>query len=711
MTHTSLSLKPRQVLASFPEGRERLKLDLAQPCVPIAAGGHFALLSERGTMDGGFAGYFVHETRMLDRLTILVDGKPLRLRSFTTDVFQARYIYTNEDQTLLVERDVVIDSGVAERLKLTAFTDAPQKGPQEWRVTVEFSADFRAMGEVRDFGPTGRGNLLVPIVRERAVTFGWEGEDMLRTTTVRFASKPDLLDAQHAEFAVRLDVGQSAQIEYAVGCRVGRHRYRRSPSFASALASAKKKYADFIHAVPSITTGSPEFNNLLKESIDGLYMLIYRDDNDQQLMAAGLPWYFCLFTRDICIWILQCGWLFPELAQQVLLSLAYYQADWFEEETEAVPGQLPHEMRRDQLGQMKQTVFHHCCWAVDTAPLFVVAACEMAKWTGDRSFVEKIYDHLKRADRCMEHHTREDFIVFSSERRTNKFWMEEPCSITDEHGVVPPSPKAVCDIQGFAWQARILLADLAESLGEVEYAGQKREQAERFRVAFQRDFWDEEMQYPLIAIGGIGGQRHPCRVYHTDALMLPKGFLSEEQELAVARRAAQPDLTTPWGILPLSSKGRVFQPFFIQSQCVCPFQTVLGGVAWFMRNGMPDTAAVLMKGLADARQRLGHLPELYVVPSHLVGPLLYAATQMACYPQLWTAGAPLHGMKLCCGIAAGADELVIDQPSIPAFMRFVQIRGLRIQGAVVDLDYKRQGGKTTAKSKVRAGNLQVRRNG
>jgi glycogen debranching enzyme len=663
-------------------------------------------------MDGSFAGYYVHETRMLDRLTIRVDGKALRLRSFKTDVFRARYVYTNEEQTLMVERDIVIHNGVCERLKLTPFSDVPRSEPQEWKLSVHFSADFRSMGEVRDFGPTGRGHMLNPVVTRRSVRFAWDGEDALRTTNVRFDRKPESLDAEHAVFAIRLNARESMQLEYSVDCSVGDNVYHCPSRFESASKVANRKYRDFHRSVPAIRTGSAEVNRAVKESLDGLYMLCYKA-NRGQCMAAGLPWYFCLFGRDICIWILQCGWMMPELAMQVLMTLSRYQSEWTDEWTEAVPGQIPHEVREDQIAMMKQIVYHHCCYAVDTAPLFIVAACQMALWTGDRKFAADIWASLKKADGCISTHTLEDYVVYTSVNRMNKFFMEEDRSVVDEHGEVPPSPKAVCDVQGFAWQARTLLARVAlDFFGETQFAAAKQDEADRIQAAFQRDFWDEEMQFPVMAIGGIGGKRHPCRVFHTDALLLPPGFLTPEQEQAVAVRSRQPDLFTPWGMLPLSSAGRVFQPFFIQSQCVCPFHTVMGGVDWFLRTEMPDAAHQLIAGLLDARERIGHLPELYVVPSNSAGPLLYAASQMACYPQLWTAGAMLQALKLCSGLVidAASGELLIQNANIPAFMGFMTIRGLRVLGAVIDLDYERDtAGNTAVTWRVRSERLRVRK--
>jgi hypothetical protein len=297
-TTSSRAPKARQIAASFPEGRPRLKLDLAQPCVAIAAGGHFALLSGNATMDSDFAGYYVHETRMLDELTIFVDNKSLRLRTFKADVFKARYVYTNAAQTLMVERDVVINDGMAERLVLTAFSDVADIGTQAFKLTVHYGSDFRAMGEIRDFGATGRGNMLVAVIRQRSVRFAWDGEDALRTTTVRFGQKPDALSTERAEFTVRLAPGQSTQLEYAVGCSVGKKNYRGPRSYASALASASHKYERFMRRAPSVETGSAEVNRAMRESLNGIYMLVYQA-NKGQCMAAGLPWYFCLFGRDI----------------------------------------------------------------------------------------------------------------------------------------------------------------------------------------------------------------------------------------------------------------------------------------------------------------------------------------------------------------------------------------------------------------------------
>jgi glycogen debranching enzyme len=685
---------------SYPQGRDRLKINLAARCVPIAADGHFLLMSNDGTIDGSsFFGYYYSDNRMLDKLIFTVDGVALKLRNFTSSVFEAHYVYTNEDQTLLVDRRVTICKGVVERIKLTSFTEVASK----WQLEISYGADFRAMGEVRDMGPTGKGDMLKPVIGDRSVRFGWNGEDAQRRTTLHFRETPTSIDHEQAVFTVSLAPGASTTLEYAIKSSIGDQHFRTPLFYDKATRSAKRHYDKFRRSIPAVTTGSPEFNALLEESLRGIYMLRYYARKGE-CMAAGLPWYFCLFARDICIWILQAGWLFPELSMNVLLTLEQYQAHDYDliDPTEARPGKIPHEVREDQLGMMKQIIYHNCCWAVDTAPLYVVAACEMAKWTGNMNFARQIYQSLKDADACITAETVEGLVVYHSVNRTNKFFMEEPQSVTDEFGVVPESPKAVCDVQGFAWQARVLLGQLADRLGDHEFAAEKRVQADFQRDVFQKRFWDEEMQYPLFAIGGVGVDPHPCRVFQTDALLLPPGLLTAEQEQAVARRAQEPDLYTPWGILPVSSKGRVFKPFFIQSQCVCPFHTVMGGVQWFLRTGHDEAGHQLVKGLMEARNKLGHLPELYIVPNNDVGPLLYAADQMACFPQLWTAGAPVHAVALCMNVMPADDgSVIIDHASIPEWMGFIEVRDLRVAGQVLDLSYRYEADGSTSVKRLR----------
>ncbi len=685
---------------SYPQGRARLNIDLAARCVPIAADGHVLLMSDDGTIDGqSFFGYYYSDNRLLDKLILTVNGSALKLRNFSSHIFEAHYVYTNDDQTLLVDRRVTICKGIIERINLTSFAEVPT----DWQLEINYNADFRAMGEVRDMGPTGKGDMLTPVISTHSVQFGWNGEDAPRRTMLIFRETPKSIDRDRAAFIVQLAPGATTSLEYAISSTIGKKRFRTPLFYAKATSAARQHYAKFRRSIPAIHTGSDGFNALLEESLRGIYMLRYYAQRGE-CMAAGLPWYFCLFGRDICIWILQAGWLFPELAKSVLLTLRNYQAHDFDLvwPTEKRPGKIPHEVRECQLGMMKQIVYHDCCWAVDTAPLYIVAACTMANWTNDMDFARGIYESLKEADACVTAESVEGLVVYDSVNRTNKFFMEEPQSVTDEFGVVPESPKAVCDVQGFAWQARVLLGQLAKRLGDHAYATEKQLQADFQKHVFRERFWDKEMNYVLFAIGGVGVDPHPCRVYQTDALLLPPGLLTAEQEEAIAVRAQEPDLYTPWGILPVSSKGRVFKPFFIQSQCVCPFHTVMGGVAWFLRTGHDHAAHQLMRGLIEARNKLGHLPELYVVPNIDVGPLLYAASQMACYPQLWTAGAPLHMLSLCMDVTpTAAGNVVINKPSIPDWMGFLSVRGLRVAGQVLNLNFRRQKDGTTSVKRLK----------
>jgi glycogen debranching enzyme len=88
------------------------------------------------------------------------------------------------------------------------------------------------------------------------------------------------------------------------------------------------------------------------------------------------------------------------------------------------------------------------------------------------------------------------------------------------------------------------------------------------------------------------------------------------------------------------------------------------------------------------------------------GPTSYP---LACSPQSWAAGAVFLHLQAVLGLTISAPrrEVRFERPVLPASLRELWIRDLRVGDARVDLDVERRGDRVVVSVTSREGDLQV----
>src|SRR5690606_42038874 len=66
------------------------------------------------------------------------------------------------------------------------------------------------------------------------------------------------------------------------------------------------------------------------------------------------------------------------------------------------PGKILHELRSGEMARTKEIPFVPYYGTVDATPLFVMAAGEYWRWTGDRTFLEELMPAVRRAAAWMD---------------------------------------------------------------------------------------------------------------------------------------------------------------------------------------------------------------------------------------------------------------------------------------------------------------------
>jgi glycogen debranching enzyme len=246
-------------------------------------------------------------------------------------------------------------------------------------------------------------------------------------------------------------------------------------------------------------------------------------------------------------------------------------------------------------------------------------------------------------------------------------------------------------VQGYAYAARLLAAELAAALGDDARARALQDSAVQLRGAFDREFWIDELGTYALA---LDGDRRPCRVRTSNAgHALFTGIALPERAERLTQTLMAEDSWTGWGIRTLSTLEQRFNPMSYHNGSVWPHDNALIALG-LSRYGRHAAARQLFQGLLDASRVLDlhRLPELFCGfprrPGE--GPTLYP---VACSPQAWAIAAVYVLLEACLGLRIDGvrRQLIIDHPSLPEPLDWVTVRNLAIPGAAADMTFHRRG--------------------
>jgi glycogen debranching enzyme len=152
-------------------------------------------------------------------------------------------------------------------------------------------------------------------------------------------------------------------------------------------------------------------------------------------------------------------------------------------------------------------------------------------------------------------------------------------------------------------------------------------------------------------------------------------------------------LFSGWGVRTLGRGEAAFNPVGYHLGTVWPHDTALCA-AGLRRHGYDDDFVTLFEALLEAASHAEgyRLPELFAgfSRSQFETPVPYP---VACHPQAWSAAAIPYLLTTGLGLHAdGLDgALRIRRPSLPHWVNRVEVEGLRVAGARVDLLFERAG--------------------
>src|SRR5690606_28672209 len=309
------------------------------------------------------------------------------------------------------------------------------------------------------------------------VVLAYEGVDgVLRRTRLHSTLRPSVISADRMGFDVTLSPGAEVTLALTISCEVGPAKLEPRVTYEQAERQNRKSLETIASDECRIETGNEQFNDWLCRSLADLRMLITRTDAGIY-PYAGVPWYSTIFGRDGLVTGLQTLWVNPNIARGVLDVLAARQADAVDPERDAEPGKVVHEVRGGEVAACHEVPFGLYYGTSDATPLFVMLAARYFEQTRDLEHLRTLWPHIERALAWIDEYGDQDgdgFVEYcrkTSRGLANQGWKDSFDSVSHADGTLAQGAIALCEVQGYVYDAKRGAAKLARALGKVALAG------------------------------------------------------------------------------------------------------------------------------------------------------------------------------------------------------------------------------------------------
>ncbi|BAZ08454.1 amylo-alpha-1,6-glucosidase [Calothrix sp. NIES-4071] len=713
-----------------------MRISVGSPLLTINHSSTFMVTDLNGQIDyNRYQGIFFEDTRYLSYYACYIDGHGwIRLSSTTTTYYAARVYLTNPEFTsnngkvpegsisLIISRTV--EEGIHEELDVTNYG----LEPVSFNLEIAMRSDFADIFEVETRQFVRRGHIITNWNAEKKeLATSYKNGDFYRCLIyqVRDSASTPYSANGRLSFVVQLQPGSSwhANCNYII-VDSGRTRSTVDISYQQAVDKSvinteiEKLHSQWVNNVTKLSCANENLNLLYRQSVEDIGALRLYDYDlapDVWIPAAGVPKFVTLFGRDSLIVSLQNMITHAGFAVGTLKKLGQLQATELNDWHDAQPGKILHEIRNGELARLGQIPHSPYYGTADATPLYLILLHEAWKWIGDISLLTEQRDV---ALRCLEWIDKygdldgDGFQEYQVRNKTrygieNQGWKDSGDAIVYPDGAQVQAPKALCELQGYVFDAWMRMAEVFEVLGDSELARELHIKAEKLRTNFEERFWCEDVGYYAFT---LDKDKQPVKTITSNVgHCLWSGIIRPERAQQVVKRLFEQDMWSGWGIRTLSTQNPAYNPFSYHRGSIWPHDNSIIALG-LKRYGFSKEVADIANGIFEAGSYFSNyrLPELYAgikrEPGSFPAPYLQANV-----PQAWAAASVFQILQAILGLRADAPNhcLYID-PYLPKWLPELTLRHVEIGKNLVDLLFWRSGDLTKWDATVVEGDVEIK---
>jgi len=634
------------------------KVQVGPPLISIHQGQTVLISEQDGQVNWpSEKGLYFFDTRVISSWAIYANGEPWELlNGGAISYFASRIFLTN--RTLLTEDGTIaprtlgciisrsISGGMHEDLDITNNSMKPVR----FQLEIALRCDFADIFEVKSGHIVRRGRITTDWSEaHQRLRTTYRNGDFIRVVTIFPAQSPtkavyangrlsfevalEPAEAWHAASYTRWQTATGILLRLT-DCTVHSHKSNHAETMA-----------DWLNNIVKIRTSNEEFYRLFRQALEDMAALrlpIAGTDHMVFLPAAGLPWFVAPFGRDSLIVSLQNTLIYPEFARGALEILGSHQAKEADNYRDAEPGKILHEMRYGELAHFKLIPHTPYYGTADATPLYLITLHAAWRATGERALLER---HLETAEGCLSWIDNygdrdgdgfQEYQTRSPVGYENMGWKDSGDSVVYPDGSLVKGPKALCELQGYVYNAWIRMAEVFDVLGKPDRAQSCAPKPLPFLDHFNEAFWDEELGFYAYALDGE--KKKVLSVASNAGHCLWSVIVPPERAKKVVDRLMAPDMWSGWGIRTLSADHPAYNPYNYQTGSVWPHDSAIIAMGFKFYGFGPEAARIAHDiSLAASHFLLNQLPELYTAfaRDETTFPVQYIGANV---PQAWAAG-------------------------------------------------------------------------
>jgi glycogen debranching enzyme len=666
----------------------------------VLDGSTFCVCEEAGDIDGKAtaSGFFVADTRFLSRSVLRIAGaRPPLLSSSQPAPHRARFVSRNPDagglqpNELSIDRERFVGDHMQERIRV----ECHGRRRVETELTLELEADFADIFLVKELEPGFDVPVTVQLPEpgrprwdavQRLLVLADEASGV---RTMVQLSQPCTLDGSVLRFPIALEHGEAWTLTVGVQALLEGAIPLVDGALPRAIEAERREAEESLvrwrATAPTLEGSLDDLRHTWTHSVNDIAALRMRvaDLDLGRLPAAGTPWFMTVFGRDTSIVCLQTMLFGPELATGTLRVLAALQSSEDDAERDAEPGKIIHELRRGKAAEHWTDRYYG---TVDATPLFLILLSELWRWTGDPQLARELEDNARRALDWIDGPGDRDgdgFVEYlrrASHGLRNQSWKDSEDSMVFRDGLLADGPIAPVEIQGYVYDAKLRIAELAREVwGDHDLAARLERDAHALRERFNEAFWVADGGF--YALGLDGAKRQIDAVASNMGHLLWSGIVPAERIEAVADRLMGPGLWSGWGVRTLADGELGYNPLVYHNGTVWPHDNSL--IAWGLAHaGRTHDAELIVQRSIEAAAHFDHrLPEVFAgFDRDRSGiPVAYPT---ASRPQAWAAATPVLLLRVLLGIEPdrAAGVLTASARELPGWAEGLTLGGVRALG-------------------------------